>query len=474
MLKKIKQIFIIYLAVFSCINSDEEPLVDTLGTKSFWAVDVFNAENEYYQVQAIFAGETEHAIAYVEVTSDVDIEKVEDVLHTFENHIIKVINPVFGEPYYIGTEKKITFLFLDIKDGFETIEDPFFGGYFNPMNYVLDADAIKYADGARSNERAMLYLDTYPTVLGSKFLLSVLTHEYQHLLNFSEDYRAYNRGIDNFEEVWVNEGMSQVASDIAGYGPQIDKLFEFENTAGNSLIKWDDNLTDYANAYVYFRYLYDIYGSNIFYEITSSGFAGIEGVNNALQSMQDVNLIDYCSNVYHLTYPEFDCSYRFLYASLYNLNSAGLTVQSGSTSSSTNFLQVPLGYEFSLKTNEFFLKPLAGAVSNKYIEPYSFVPLVKQAGTSPSISGAGVYNFTQMYHADDSNFIIYNHDHNPEAGASFVSISASQSSELTLNKLQASSDEKSQLKEKLKKTSSSYNARYLHIPINKKLLKNNR
>ena len=45
---------------------------------------------------------------------------------------------------------------------------------------------------------------------------ATVAHEMQHLLNFA--HRCVERSCDGPEQTWINEALSKVAEDLAGYG----------------------------------------------------------------------------------------------------------------------------------------------------------------------------------------------------------------------------------------------------------------
>ncbi len=123
--------------------------------------------------------------------------------------------------------------------------------------------ASKY--GLHSNERKILYIDTFPTIDGSNppttdhtnqidpgfsTVFGVLAHEFQHMVH---------NNLDEDESTWVNEGCSGLAEYICGYGIRTpDNLST--SVANNSLVDWTGSLIDYEQVALFFLYLYEQYG----------------------------------------------------------------------------------------------------------------------------------------------------------------------------------------------------------------------
>ena len=341
--------------------------------------------------------------------------------------------PYFGEPLDISGDNKVTLLFLDIKDGFDN-NGSYLAGYFLPWNVFSDEEVYEYSimagEEKRSNELEMIYIDTNPLDITTIDAYATLAHEYQHLLNFSQDYKEFeNTGVIIEEEVWVNEGLSEIAPDVVGYGPQNDRLFYFDYTDIDSLVTWKGDLIDYANVYVFFRYLYDVFGAQIFYNITM-GFQtkGIPGVNSAIIDHDTAGeVLPNCGDVRHFQYPYFDCVYRYLYTSIYQNEygiSASLDIESNATTSTTALNMTPLlpKFEFSQNNNAYFWVPpvdvMPGTIT---LEPYTMKIFGKISGSTPTMTGL---NFTQLYNTANTEFMFYNHDASEYAISSTGTINA--------------------------------------------------
>ena len=131
-----------------------------------------------------------------------------------------------------------------------------------------------------SNELDLIYLDTNPISAGGPDSLTVLAHEFQHLIHWKNDRR---------ETVWVNESLSEFAMFICGF-PPLDHLSSFESNPEISLIDWDRDspylLASYGAAYLWSLYLYEHHGKEqIITTIARSRSSGISGINQALRTL---------------------------------------------------------------------------------------------------------------------------------------------------------------------------------------------
>lgn len=103
-------------------------------------------------------------------------------------------------------------------------------------------------------------------------------HEYQHLLH--DDY-------DSDEENFVNEGLSDLAEYLVGYGHPDSHIQYAASNPENSLVVWEDQggleiLTDYGLAYLFQFYLMEQYGQTFIQTEFHNPLNGISGINDSL------------------------------------------------------------------------------------------------------------------------------------------------------------------------------------------------
>jgi hypothetical protein len=106
----------------------------------------------------------------------------------------------------------------------------------------------------------------------------VFAHEYQHLLH--DDY-------DSDEENWVNEGLSDFAEFLVGYGHPDSHVRDTAALPENSLVVWEDQgpleiLSDYGHAYLYMLYLFEQFGGGVLQDLFLNPGNGIVGADAAL------------------------------------------------------------------------------------------------------------------------------------------------------------------------------------------------
>ena len=183
---------------------------------------------------------TPRAYFYFQDDLDVSQEDLEKAGRDFEEVVYPMVARYFGEEWTPGvdSDRHITLLHAGLSG---------LGGYFN------DADEHPRAVSPASNEREMVYLNTDGTKPGSDGYDGLVAHELQHLVHWKADPT---------EEVWVNEGLSGLARDLASGGPGSTPMAVAQ--PDTQLNAWGlmgaGNAPHYAASHLFIRYLLEHYG----------------------------------------------------------------------------------------------------------------------------------------------------------------------------------------------------------------------
>lgn len=255
--------------------------------RDFFAFD-FEAKRQYV------VGATLRAVGdfcYIYVADDqwntrVGRNDVAGLLDAFEHRtptdsrqgIYQIVTNAFGDPPDIDGDPRIVLLLLDIRDGYRP-GGTFIAGYFSDVNELRGVVRDRRLGVQfQSNETEMLYLDTNPALSSLSFLAGILAHEFQHLIHY---------GLDPQEEIWVNEGCSELAMFLCGY-PPTEHVHRFESEPTVSLTQWPSGMGSalpyYGSAYLWMLYLYERYGGlTTIRSLVQSRDTGIGGVEAALR-----------------------------------------------------------------------------------------------------------------------------------------------------------------------------------------------
>ncbi|MCJ7509311.1 MAG: immune inhibitor A [Dehalococcoidia bacterium] len=183
---------------------------------------------------------TPNAYFYFQDDIDVSQEDLEQAGRDFEEVVYPTVARYFGQEWTPGVDSDdhITLLPADLSG---------LGGYFN------DGDEYPRAVSPSSNEREMVYLSTVGGKPGSDAYNGLVAHELQHLVHWKADPT---------EEVWVNEGLSGLARELASGGPGSTPMaFAQPDTQLNAWgLLGAGNAPHYTASHLFIRYLLEHYG----------------------------------------------------------------------------------------------------------------------------------------------------------------------------------------------------------------------
>ncbi|WP_090795818.1 hypothetical protein [Paenibacillus sp. GP183] len=211
--------------------------------------------------------------------------QVQYLLNEFDNRMYQKEVGFFGPPkerkgvdgyngWYKDDSGRTVILINNIKDQsyYNSNYPSYIAGYFSPT--VSDF-----------SDRNVMTIDCFdwlnrtgPNAIKPYLYEGVFAHEFQHLLH---------RDTDSGEENFINEGLSDFAQYLVGYGHSQTHVNFFMNHLRNSLTLWGDQsdlqiLGDYGNAYLFQLYLYEKYGEAFIQDEFRSLKHGVDSINASL------------------------------------------------------------------------------------------------------------------------------------------------------------------------------------------------
>ena len=273
--------------------SHAEGRVDT-----FWLTDILDVRN--YRSQATLALVSPRAYWYAEEGLRLSREEMERAAASFEEGVYPRVAATFGSEWTPGVDNDPRLTILHARLGGVA-------GYFSSVNEYPTAVY------EHSNQREMLYMASGLRV-GSRQYMAVLAHELQHAIHWNADPS---------EETWVNEGLAELATQVAGY--EIGSPDAFLRSPGSSLVNWptsDAGAAYYGSGALFFEYLTSHYGAvedvGLLVSEPADGIEGVEAYLAALgydAAFRDVfgdwtvaNYLDAPSGPY--SYPDRDVRVR--------------------------------------------------------------------------------------------------------------------------------------------------------------------
>ncbi len=190
-------------------------------------------------VRAVLRAISPHAYFFFEEGLAVDARGLARAVDRFEGEAYPTVTAAFGQEWSPGIDgdPRITILHAALRDA---------GGYFTA------GDEFPRAAVPSSNQREMVYIHA-SLPLGSDVYTATLAHELQHLAHWNADAG---------EDGWVDEGLSQVASEAiildSGFVEAFlrDPDLQLNDWAGPE----EDSTPHYGASQLFFRYLLDRFG----------------------------------------------------------------------------------------------------------------------------------------------------------------------------------------------------------------------
>ena len=207
---------------------------------------------------------SEHAYWIFENGFVPDPAVIAQVAERFESEVWAAVTGVFGPPLTPGIDgdDRIVVYHAVLRTGV--------AGYFSASD-SYPSEILVY-----SNQREALYMSANRIRLTSTEYLSVIAHELQHASHFAAD---------SSEDSWVNEGLSEIAVEIAGFARSA--VSAFVRSPSTSLIGWAQEIAvssaNYGAANLFFAFLASHYGGrDMLTAVIRNQDDGIVSIDSAL------------------------------------------------------------------------------------------------------------------------------------------------------------------------------------------------
>jgi hypothetical protein len=251
------------------IAQEAEPI--PIGTiKEFWNTDVSSIVSEKIDAELVYVGD--HVYFWVDTRVDVDLTDVERIITNFEETSYPLVRDLVGSEWSPGVDGD-PHLYMLYSRGL----GPSVAGYFFPK------DEYSPQVYEQSNGHEMFYLSADGVDLSSRYIETVLAHEFQHMVHWN---------VDRNEETWVNEGFSELVEIILGY--EIGGFdYLFSQNPDIPLLHWPWDPAPgtagqhYGQVFLLMTYLYDRFGWDFTHALATNPSNGLEGID---QTLQEFNL----------------------------------------------------------------------------------------------------------------------------------------------------------------------------------------
>ncbi len=150
------------------------------------------------------------------------------------------------------------------------------------IGYFSGADEYTRAASPFSNQKEMFYINLAALNRTHNYAYhdTTLAHEFQHMIHWHMD-----RG----EDLWINEGLSEYAQEVADFAGDTMFVAGFAANPDLQLTTWQEsggnNGPHYGSAYLFIAYLAQRFGREAITALVAAPANGLHGVDAALQSV---------------------------------------------------------------------------------------------------------------------------------------------------------------------------------------------
>jgi immune inhibitor A len=224
--------------------------------------------NQNFQVNATLRYVGDHIYFWIQDSVNYRPADLEKLATTFDQDIYPLTRAYFGSEWNPGIDNDPR-LYILYSGGLGGR----IAGYFSSKDSVHPL-AHKYSNG---HEMFLLNADTVK--LGDEFAYSVLAHEFQHMIHWYQDRN---------ETSWLNEGFSELAAFLNGYG---GGGFDYVYTSDPNiqLNDWPNQpgatTPHYGAAFLFVTYFLDRFGDEAVQSLVAHPENGLESVDAVLSEM---------------------------------------------------------------------------------------------------------------------------------------------------------------------------------------------
>lgn len=244
--------------------------------ETFWIHNVDS--NQYSEIEAELVYVSKHAYFWVD-TNSVALNRVREratnadwqaAADSFDTSY-EVVRAVFGEEASPGIDGDVMLHVLH-SDRLGQV-----GGYFS------GPDLLPVIVEEHSNEHEMFCVSISGTGgIASDYYNTTLAHEFQHMIH---------ENIDSNEDSWLNEGLSELAQQIAGMRGD-DWASTYTEDLDQSLFYWGSDASDYGHSYLFVDYLYERFGKEFIMALVANQTNGLLSIDQTLAEMGRSETVD--------------------------------------------------------------------------------------------------------------------------------------------------------------------------------------
>lgn len=234
----------------------------------FWVHNLDTNSNN--QITARLVYKTDVAYVWIEAGQSYNEEAIARSIDRFSEQSYPAAVAFFGSEWYPGVDNDPR---LHILHAIEVGS--------GVAGYYSSADQYSQLANPFSNEKEMFYINLrwLNNTSNYRYYETVLAHEFQHMIHWFNDRN---------EETWLNEGLSEYAQEVTGYGADTVFANSFIRKPDTQLTTWhidsSSNAEHYGGSYMFVNYLTQRFGQETTQAVVAQAANGTQGITDALQA----------------------------------------------------------------------------------------------------------------------------------------------------------------------------------------------
>ena len=216
-----------------------------------------------------------------------------DLGEIFETHIYETNTAAFGTPSDINKDGIVVILLTPVVNQLTPpggSSSGYIAGFFMPGDLLPKLLPDGTSNGMEIYYSMVpdpngVYGNVYEKPRALDVMAGVMAHEFQHMIMFNYRVLIYGGGFSAayMAKLWVDEGLAHIAEDLNGYDDSnIGRADLFLADPGKTtLIYGGDELDERGASFLFFRYLGDRFGEDIYRRIVQSKKTGTSNIENA-------------------------------------------------------------------------------------------------------------------------------------------------------------------------------------------------
>lgn len=249
----------------------------------------------YTTVTANLKYEGQRSALYVDASTHptcISDTEASDLGALFEAQIYETNTIAFGSPSDINKDGLVVILLTPVVNQLTPpggASSGFIAGFFMPGDLLPSLLPEGTSNGmeiyySMVPDPSGIYGNVYEKPRALDVIAGVMAHEFQHMIMFHYRVLIYGSGISAsfMAKLWVDEGLAHIAEDLNGFDESnINRADLFLDDPGKTtLIHGGDALDERGASFLFFRYIGDRFGEDIYRRIVQSRKTGTSNIEN--------------------------------------------------------------------------------------------------------------------------------------------------------------------------------------------------